>query len=85
MDRVIRADREWRFPRGLVHVVPQDCGWHPPATKEEGGRFWSIRRRKANPSSNADENFPGDTKVQVLTAQEARLNGYPARTMPDLL
>jgi len=51
------------------------------ATKKERGQALEYRRRKANPKFYADENFPAaavqalrDTKVQVLTAQGARLN-----------
>ncbi len=51
------------------------------ATKKERGQALEYRRRKADPKFCADENFPAapvqahrNTKVQVLTAQEARPN-----------
>jgi predicted nuclease of predicted toxin-antitoxin system len=55
-----------------------------PPTKREREQVLEYRRRKAKPRFYADENFPSaavqllrDTKVQVITAQEARLNGHP--------
>ena len=55
-----------------------------PATKKEQEQVLEYRRRKAKPKFYADENFPAaavqllrDTKVQVITAQEARLSGHP--------
>jgi len=55
-----------------------------PATKKEWEQVLKYRQRKAKPKFYADENFPAAavellraTKVQVITAQEAELNGHP--------
>jgi predicted nuclease of predicted toxin-antitoxin system len=55
-----------------------------PPTKKEWEQILEYRRRRAKPKFYADENFPTAavrllraTKVQVLTAKEAGLNGHP--------